>query len=235
MTEFGGFKQKERLIKLPESFLAELLPQIDNLPELKITLYCFWLIQRDNNKSPYLRENDVMADTLFLAGSSSGEAEASVREGLERAVARGTLVRVIDPARGVDEAQTRTDVLYFVNTPRGRAMAKGLASGKWQPDSGDEWLLSARRERPNIYGLYEQNIGPLTPIIAEKLKDCEKTYGGEWVREAIELAVNRNKRSLAYIEGILKRWQADGRDNADQIAKGGRRFISGKLRDEINY
>ena len=228
MTDFGGFKQKERLIKVPESFLAELLPHIENLPELKVTLYCFWRLQHEGNRTPCLRESDILADSEFVVGNISSAGKASIREGLEKAVERGTLLRV------VDEANTPI-ILYFVNTPRGRAMAQGLASGKWQFDSGDEWLLSARQERLNIYGLYEKNIGPLTPIIAEKLRDCEDTYSDQWVREAIELAVNRNKRNLSYVEGILKRWQAEGRNNADRNARGGKRFISGQLRDEIDY
>jgi len=36
-------------------------------------------------------------------------------------------------------------------------------------------------ERPNIFKLYEENIGPLTPLIADALKDAEKTYPPEWV------------------------------------------------------
>ena len=66
-------------------------------------------------------------------------------------------------------------------------------------------------ERLNVFKLYEENIGPLTPLIADALKDAEKTYSREWVADAIGLAVANNKRNWKYCEAILKRWKEDGR------------------------
>ena len=66
-------------------------------------------------------------------------------------------------------------------------------------------------DRQNIFRLYEENIGPLTPLIADALKDAEETYSPEWIAEAIDLAVRNNKRSWRYCEAILKRWKEEGR------------------------
>ena len=68
-----------------------------------------------------------------------------------------------------------------------------------------------RVKRPNIFLLYEQNIGVMTPLIADQLRDMEKTYSPEWIHEAVEIAVSRNKRSLRYIQNILRRWETDGK------------------------
>lgn len=70
----------------------------------------------------------------------------------------------------------------------------------------------------NIFTAYESNIGVLTPMIAEKLKDAEQTYPLTWILEAFGLAVENNKRNWRYIETILKRWKADGKDEG----KGGK-------------
>jgi DNA replication protein len=59
--------------------------------------------------------------------------------------------------------------------------------------------------RPSIYAIYEQSIGPLTPMIAEQLEDAVKSYSQEWVLEAIQVAVDRNVRKWAYISAILER------------------------------
>jgi DnaD/phage-associated family protein len=80
-----------------------------------------------------------------------------------------------------------------------------------------DWRGAARKgrsslppERPNIFKLYEGNIGPLTPMIADALKDAEATYSEDWIAEALEIAVKSNKRSWKYVEAILRRWKEEG-------------------------
>lgn len=63
---------------------------------------------------------------------------------------------------------------------------------------------------PNIFALYEQNIGVLTPLIADALKDAETTYPPDWISGAIAEAVASNKRNWKYVLAILARWQVDG-------------------------
>jgi DnaD/phage-associated family protein len=55
-----------------------------------------------------------------------------------------------------------------------------------------------------------ENIGLMTPIISEKMKDAIKEYTEDWVVAAIEESVIQNKKSWGYIEAILKRWAVDG-------------------------
>jgi DnaD/phage-associated family protein len=68
-------------------------------------------------------------------------------------------------------------------------------------------------EKPNLFAVYQANIGLITPLIADSLKDAEQQYPPEWIVEAIGLAVANNKRNWRYCESILKRWQADGKDD----------------------
>jgi len=62
----------------------------------------------------------------------------------------------------------------------------------------------------NIFQLYEQNIGPMTPFMAEKLKAAEKEYPPDWIPKAFEKAVEQNVRKWAYIHRILENWRRDG-------------------------
>ncbi len=64
----------------------------------------------------------------------------------------------------------------------------------------------------NIFQDYESNIGIITPMIANALKDAEKEYPAKWIVEAFQLAVENNKRNWRYCEAILKRWKNDGKD-----------------------
>jgi DNA replication protein len=67
----------------------------------------------------------------------------------------------------------------------------------------------------NIFTLYEQNIGMITPIIAEELKEADKLYPPEWIEEAFKEAVTLNKRSWKYIASILGRWASEGKDSGE--------------------
>lgn len=65
----------------------------------------------------------------------------------------------------------------------------------------------------NVFATYENEIGILTPLISDKIQDAEKDYPEEWIIEAIGVAAKNNKRNWGYVEGILKRWKADGKNN----------------------
>jgi DnaD/phage-associated family protein len=64
--------------------------------------------------------------------------------------------------------------------------------------------------RPTIFKLYESEIGPLTPMIADALKAAEKDYPADWLSMAFREAADHNKRSWKYAEAILKRWKVEG-------------------------
>jgi DNA replication protein len=66
-------------------------------------------------------------------------------------------------------------------------------------------------ERPNIFVLYEQNIGLLSPLIADELKDAADHFPMEWIETAFREAVQHNKRKWSYIRAILRRWETEGR------------------------
>jgi DnaD/phage-associated family protein len=91
----------------------------------------------------------------------------------------------------------------------------------------------------DIFKSYESNIGQLTPAISERIKVLITEFPTAWLTEATEKAARANKRSLSYIEGILKGWQRDGKNNEQSTGKSGpteenrsRKTNSGKSRDE---
>jgi DNA replication protein len=82
----------------------------------------------------------------------------------------------------------------------------------------DVYSLTADSHQPravNIFSLYEQNIGIITPMIAEELKEAEKVYPLQWIEEAFKEAVTLNKRSWKYIARILERWASEGKDSGE--------------------
>lgn len=64
-----------------------------------------------------------------------------------------------------------------------------------------------------VIKLYGDNIHPVSSAIErDKLISLVEAHGEAFVQKAIERAVMRNKRSLAYITGILNNWEANGYD-----------------------
>jgi DNA replication protein len=99
----------------------------------------------------------------------------------------------------------------------------------------DVYYLTDDSRQPsaiNIFALYEQNIGIITPMIAEELKEAEKIYPPRWIAEAFKEAVALNKRSWRYIARILERWANEGKDSGEyrrDIKKNGPdKYIKGR-------
>ena len=225
MRTFSGFPSgKVRIVRLPEPFFTDLLPLIDDLDELKITLYAFYRLSQQGGTTPYLRHRALVSDPA-LAESLGGTGGAAVEAALDRAVERGTLLRA------EAEIDGRREVVYFANTPRGRAALEALRRGEPLSDV-------ASHPRPNVFVLYEENIGPLTPLIAEELKEAEEIYPAEWIEAAFREAVALNKRSWRYVRAILERWRTEGRrDEADRRGGEGdrRRYTEGKYGEYIEH
>ncbi len=190
---FKGFSESETFTRVPDSFFWQLLDAITDADELKVTLYALWRFEHMEGCLLFLRAEDFVACVP----------DPSLA--LEKAVQRGSLLLI------VPTGETRKDAaaLYFLNSPRGRAAAEAYAKGKLKIPAGAA-SSNPPLERPNIFKLYEENIGPLTPLMADALKDAEQTYPPEWVAEALEIAVKSNKRNWKYVEAILRRWKEEG-------------------------
>ena len=80
--------------------------------------------------------------------------------------------------------------------------------------------LSVEIERPNIFTLYEQNIGLLAPLVAEELRDANERYPWDWIEAAFREATQQNKRKWSYIRAILRRWETDGKGGEPYGAHG---------------
>ena len=218
MKVFSGFPAgKTHLTPLPDAFFTDLLPSIDDLGELKVTLHVIWLLDQKRGALRFVDEGELLNDAVLLSGFAPAEPRAAqqlIREGLQRAVERGALL----PLKRADAPDATA---YFLNSEKGRqAWEQAQRSG--QPlRATPEASAPLKRAGNNIFVLYEQNIGVLTPLIADQLRDMEKTYAPEWIVDAVEIAVSRNKRHLRYIQNILRRWETEGRDGDQYEESGG--------------
>jgi DnaD/phage-associated family protein len=168
---------------------------------LQVTLHIFWLIANAKSRAQFVTASELRADrTLMPALARDGKiAEQELARALDAAISRGTLLKL--------EGE---DAVYFVNSDAGRRAFEKMEKEKLPVRSTIRETAPAL-SRPNIFTLYEQNIGVLTPMIAEELKDAEKEYSAEWLEEAFKIAVEQNVRKWVYVQKILERWQTEGK------------------------
>lgn len=84
-------------------------------------------------------------------------------------------------------------------------------------------------EKPalNVFAIYEQEIGPITEVISEVLKDAEDEHKPQWVIAAIKIASMNGKRSWSYVNAILKRWKTEGYGSEMKPKPGGKNGKAG--------
>lgn len=200
MKVFSGFSAgKVRSVPLPEPFFADLLPLIDDLAELKVTLGCLKILAAKSSAIRWLTRPELAGDADLLRGLG----QDALDDGLRRAVARGTLLTAHDRGSG--------ETLYFANTERGRAAVAAIERG------ASVTTIDLAAARANIFQLYEQSIGTLTPLIADELREAEQDYPVAWIEDAFREAARQNARSWAYVKKVLQARERRGkRDEADR-------------------
>jgi DNA replication protein len=212
---------------IPSLFFSEVLPRIDSVLELQVCLQVFRLLARKRGSPRYLTAAELLADPAVAAGLrlASGKAPSeALAEGLRRAVERGTLLEVLLERRAADGA-ARKEPIYLVNGPTGRQAVEDLLAGRLDlRQEVAEVPIDAgpAPDRPGIYALYEQNVGLLTPLIAEELAEAERLYPAEWVEAAFRQAVVYNRRNWKYVQRVLERWAVEGRQDEEAGRRAGR-------------
>ena len=207
MKPFDGFQKNMRYTPLPNVFFSQLMPDVQDLAQLKVVLHIFYLLYQKKGYPKYVADAELLSDKVLMSGVGGTEA---LCRGLQQSLDRGMLIRCDLEREG------KPVILYFLNSEEGREACSKIRSGEI-----DVAALPVREacegaaEAPNIFELYERNIGMLTPMIGDELKEAEQIYPASWIEDAFREAVSRNKRSWKYIETILKRWTSEGRGDGE--------------------
>ena len=112
MNTFKGFTDSETFTQLPNTFFHQLVHQIEDIAELKVTLFVMWHVDHMDGPFRALRKMDFDVKELGLPAEE-------IARGLEKAVKRGSLLRV----------QKDQAVYFLLNSPRGRAAVQAIE--KW--------------------------------------------------------------------------------------------------------
>ncbi|RME86092.1 MAG: DnaD domain protein [Caldilineae bacterium] len=212
---FPGFTAgRTRFAHLPEAFFTQVLGVVDDLAELKAILYTFWRLSQGRGDVRYLRLTDALLDLQFLDTLTPvrEQQEACAREAFRRAVQHGVLLEIDVQHQGKGERW------FFLNSPKGREALARIRAGDYEglAHRPDEILQATPQPRPNIFRLYEQYVGVITASISEELRQAERDFPEDWLRDAFQLAVAKGKPHWPYIRAILNNWAKNGKENSPQ-------------------
>lgn len=207
-------------------FFSDVLPAIRDPAELVVSMYVFYVLGRKRGNQRYLVEAELRGEAPLMQaleplGDNAGEA---LLRGLDASVARGTLLRAVRRQDG------RELKLYAVHVPGAAEMLAGLGARVSLPPAG-ETDFGIPPVVSNIFVLYEENIGVVSPLLAEQLRVAESEYPWPWIETAFREAVALNRRNWRYIERILERWRTEGPDLEAirrSVEGSGRRSLAGR-------
>ena len=204
---FSGFPSKVKFTPVPNQVFNQILEPIQDLSELKCTLRIIWLLHLKKDYPKYISHAELLADGVLARGLSDGISvdQSIVEKAIDLVVKRGTIIKL---SKGKADSTT---TIYFLNTETHRKQIEQFNLD--EIDTNDPAPFSGPMKKPNIYTLYEDNIGMLNPMIAEELKEAESRFPRQWIEDAVRESVKGNKRNWRYIFSILERWESEGRDD----------------------
>jgi DnaD/phage-associated family protein len=228
---FKGFPARAEVTPLPNIFFSEVLPLIGDLAEAKTVLQVFFLLSRRKGYPRFVSFNELNNDPVLVKGlhDLGPVTDDLLKRALESAVHDGILLHM-----PVDMAG-RSEDLYFINNQVEKDTIARIVQGTLKiPNVSVRQEEEPVVEQPtDIYNLYEQNIGMVTPIIGEELQEAEHRYPADWIQEAFREALRANVRNWKYIHSILKRWEREGKKDGTSIRDSRKerdpdKFIRGK-------
>jgi DNA replication protein len=230
MEQFKGFPSKMQFTAVPDFFFSRLLPQISDIAELKTTLHIFQILYHKRGYPRFTTYKELLGNKSLMSSfkEAARPPDEMLHHALQMATQRGTILHVV-----LDRDGTPEDI-YFLNTEADRQTMVKIQNGELNL-SGlkvKEPTYIETEEPPDIFTLYEQNIGMLTPRVAEELREAEKLYPETWIKDAINEAIALNKRNWRYIERILERWSTEGKSHGtyrgDSKKRDPDKYIKGK-------
>jgi DnaD/phage-associated family protein len=211
MKQFSGFPVKDAYAPVPLAFFSALLPEITDVTELKAILHLFRILIPMKRNPQFVTFSELAGDANLMFSLKSGNEQPSdtLRRAIDMAVKRSCFLHL-----SLGDKTTQENI-YLLNTKRNQENIEKIKSGELRLPRLEIFKEVEVETRPqrNIFALYEENIGLITPMIAEEIKEAEKLYPESWINDAFIEAVNANKRSWRFISFLLERWSTEGKKN----------------------
>lgn len=193
-------------VKLPSDFFERLN---QNKPDLGVVLL---LLKTLEIIGKFGKNEWMIKEAIFQESAREqvfGGNPDQFMQALTAALNLGFLIKYTDQSKP-------EEIYYLPSLPKTRLLIEDLQLGRVKLDANIIISQIPIKTRSNIFQVYEANIGPITPMIADILKEDAQIYPPEWIIEAVGEAVERNIRNWKYVRAILTNWKEKGRGTKDK-------------------
>lgn len=176
--------------------------------ELKVVLYII------RETFGYHREECQVSIRKLAIGA--GLTSRNAFNGAEKAIERGLIVKTVSSTN-----TTTWRAVVGEDTALYPLRQRTVSPGKSKPPVKEIKEIKEIEIKKNddealatISKVYSSEIGLLTPMIADELREASTAYPLQWTLDAIKEAATQNKRGWKYVLAILTRWKAQGNQEA---------------------
>ena len=220
------FKTGQKMIPVPAQLFTEILPRLHNESQLRATLYTWYAIMSKGSGQRYVYLSQLLTDPVLLSWFTHLGGKNGIQRGLDQSCREGIFLQL---QIGEDDkilAPNDESGARLITDMKSESVAHHNQSRDSSPETNYERTVVS-----NVVEKYENEIGMLTPVIADMIAIAEQMYPTTWILEALDIAAQSNARSWKYVAAILARWKNEGKNNDNEKTS---RFSSRKSGREQN-
>ena len=211
MEQYHDVLPSSMVVPVPGVIFGPVLEEIHDVVGLKCVLRIFFLLHRNRSNNGFIEMREVLGDSVLskaLEGNTKDQKRKIIGRVVELAVAHGILLTQTIQTAG--EKEIRLYLNSLANRKMTDSVQDEIRSNQPLPVLS---VTECSSSGTNVFQLYEELIGIITPMAAERLKDLEKEYSAMSIQEAFRTAASQDKRRLAYVEAILRSGKESDRRN----------------------
>ena len=205
------FKTGQKMIPFPVQLFTEILPRLHNESQLRATLYTWYAIMSKGSGQRYVYLSQLLTDPVLLSWFTHLGGKNGIQRGLDQSCREGIFLQL---QIGEDDkilAPNDESGARLITDMKSESVTHHNQSRDSSPETNYERTVVS-----NVVEKYENEIGMLTPVIADMIAIGEQMYPTTWIREALDIAAQSNARSWKYVAAILARWKNEGKNNDNE-------------------
>ncbi len=206
MNDFKGFPDHMQFTPIPNMVFSTIAGKITDIIELKVLMHVFEIVYPKKGSVRYTSAAEL-ASHPSLVQDLKNPAREVLEKALEALAKKNILLKC-------DLVQEQIEQhIYFLNNAANQRIIEKINALEIPIEGLEPAAAATPAAAPeaDIFTLYEENVGMLTPLIADELREAQTHYPESWIKDAIKEAVSRNKRNWKYISSILERWSTEGK------------------------